>query len=60
MKRKQSFKISIFPLDLVIYPGKVTKAPCFRIGHIGDLNASDMENLISGIKVVLKEMGVQL
>lgn len=33
----------------VIYPGKVAKTPCFRIGHIGDVQPSDIENLIMAI-----------
>jgi len=28
--------------NFVIYPGKKTKAPTFRIGSIGDLNFKDM------------------
>lgn len=45
-------------LDLVIYPGKVSDADCFRIGHIGRLFEDDMEKLLAGIGEVLEEMGV--
>ena len=43
----------------VIYPGKLTKVDCFRIGHIGRLYPKDMEALVSAIETVLKEMGVK-
>lgn len=33
----------------VIYPGKVTDYQCFRIGNIGDIKITDMENLIIAI-----------
>jgi len=33
----------------VIYPGKVTDTPCFRIGHIGEVYPQDMENLLQAI-----------
>ncbi|XP_059482871.1 2-aminoethylphosphonate--pyruvate transaminase-like [Neocloeon triangulifer] len=55
----EEFYKNLSALGLVIYPGKVTRAPCFRIGHIGDLNAADMERLIASIKIVLKEMKVE-
>jgi 2-aminoethylphosphonate-pyruvate transaminase len=42
----------------VIYPGKVTDADCFRIGHIGRLFESDMRALLAAIREVLSEMGV--
>ena len=44
----------------VIYPGKVTKADCFRIGNIGHLFPSDMEHLLVCIKEVCAEMNVTL
>ena len=40
--------------NLVIYPGKKTKAPTFRIGSIGELSAADMETLIARLKAYLK------
>ena len=45
-------------LGYVIYPGKVSDADCFRIGHIGRLYERDMEALIRAIQAVLAEMGV--
>lgn len=34
----------------VIYPGKISTAPTFRIGNIGDVNAADMERLARTIE----------
>lgn len=42
----------------VIYPGKVSKADCFRIGTIGRLFPVDMERLLAAIREVLAGMGV--
>lgn len=44
----------------VIYPGKVGNANCFRIGCIGRLFPSDMQNLIQAMRATLNEMGVSL
>lgn len=46
--------------DQVIYPGKMTKAPCFRIGNIGDLHADDMHKLVKSIVEVCQDMGIEL
>lgn len=43
-------------LDFVIYPGKVSKADCFRIGHIGRLFPEDTTALLGAIDSVSKEM----
>ncbi|MFP6872159.1 MAG: 2-aminoethylphosphonate--pyruvate transaminase [Verrucomicrobiales bacterium] len=42
----------------VIYPGKVTKADCFRIGHIGHLFPRDTEALLGAIREVANEMNL--
>jgi 2-aminoethylphosphonate-pyruvate transaminase len=42
----------------VIYPGKLTAEPCFRIGTIGRINPSDIEALLENIRLVLGEMGM--
>jgi 2-aminoethylphosphonate-pyruvate transaminase len=42
---------------MVIYPGKVTKADCFRIGTIGNLFPEDIKNLISAIREVKELLG---
>jgi 2-aminoethylphosphonate-pyruvate transaminase len=43
---------------MVIYPGKVGDAECFRIGTIGRVFEADVAALLSAIRVVLDEMGV--
>ncbi len=46
--------------DIVIYPGKVSDADCFRIGHIGRIFEADVRTLLAAIREVLAEMGVTL
>lgn len=45
---------------MVIYPGKVSQADCFRIGTIGRIFPEQVEALISEIERVLDQMGVQM
>jgi 2-aminoethylphosphonate-pyruvate transaminase len=42
--------------SFVIYPGKVSNADCFRIGHIGRIFPEDTEKLVEAITEVCKEM----
>ncbi|MCP5153867.1 MAG: 2-aminoethylphosphonate--pyruvate transaminase [Ectothiorhodospiraceae bacterium] len=42
----------------VIYPGKLTVAPSFRIGCIGRLGAEQMRGALAAIECTLAEMGV--
>jgi 2-aminoethylphosphonate-pyruvate transaminase len=42
----------------VIYPGKTSKAECFRIANIGNLYPEDMRALTDAIGETLEEMGV--
>ncbi len=42
----------------VIYPGKLSKTDCFRIGNIGRIFLDDIDDLLLNIKEVLMEMGV--
>ncbi len=42
----------------VIYPGKLTVAPSFRIGCIGHLARQDIEDAVAAIADVIREMGV--
>lgn len=44
----------------VIYPGKLSHADCFRIGHIGRLEESDVHALMLAVKATLAEMDIQL
>lgn len=42
--------------NFVIYPGKVSNADCFRIGHIGRIFPEDTQRLVDAITEVCKEM----
>jgi 2-aminoethylphosphonate-pyruvate transaminase len=42
----------------VIYPGKVTRVDCFRIGTIGHLFPADIGFLLTAIAETLAEMGI--
>jgi 2-aminoethylphosphonate-pyruvate transaminase len=44
----------------VIYPGKLSHADCFRIGHIGRIDESDVDALVAAAGSVLSSMGVEL
>jgi 2-aminoethylphosphonate-pyruvate transaminase len=61
----ENFSFNIFYQKLsdkgcVIYPGKLSHADCFRIGHIGRLDQTDVFVLISAIKETLGEMEIDL
>ncbi len=42
----------------VIYPGKLTVAPSFRIGCIGRIGAAEMRRAVAAVADTLREMGV--
>ncbi|MBK9782317.1 MAG: 2-aminoethylphosphonate--pyruvate transaminase [Anaerolineales bacterium] len=44
----------------VIYPGKLTVADCFRIGHIGRLGLTDVKALMSAVAKTLSEMKIHI
>lgn len=46
--------------NLVIYPGKVSDADCFRIGTIGRIFPGDVAGLLGAMAEVLAEMQVEL
>lgn len=46
--------------SLLIYPGKLTDAPCFRIGTIGRLFEGDIREVLDGVRAALQELGVAL
>ena len=57
-----SFDFAVFYQKLnsrgfVIYPGKLSKANCFRIGNIGRIFPADIKELLSAIQEVKLEMG---
>lgn len=43
----------------VIYPGKVSQADCFRIGTIGRIFDSDVNDLLAALREVVAEMGIE-
>jgi 2-aminoethylphosphonate-pyruvate transaminase len=44
----------------VIYPGKLSKVDCFRIGNIGQLYPIDIQNLVDAIESVLHKLNIEL
>lgn len=44
----------------VIYPGKLSHADCFRIGHVGRIGIADVRALMSAIAETLREMDITL
>ena len=44
----------------VIYPGKVSNAACFRIGHIGRMDTNDARDLLAAVRDTMDEMGMKL
>lgn len=64
MPADQNFDFNAFYEHLkdqgyVIYPGKLTIAPSFRIGCIGALSKEHMHGVLDVIKTVLEEMNVR-
>lgn len=53
-----AFYRSLGERGLVIYPGKVSSAACFRIGTIGDLCPDDIRALLTAIPEVLFAQGI--
>ncbi len=43
---------------MIIYPGKLTKIDCFRIGNIGRLFPEDLRQVVRAIEDSLREMGL--
>lgn len=46
--------------NFIIYPGKLTEAESFRLGHIGQLYDEQVDQLLEAVAVVLDEMRVTL
>lgn len=44
----------------VIYPGKLSHADCFRIGHIGRLDAEDVRALMRAIAETVNELNISI
>jgi 2-aminoethylphosphonate-pyruvate transaminase len=56
----QTFYKSLSDKGHIIYPGKLSHADCFRIGHIGRLTAMDVKALMAAVAETLVEMNVEL
>jgi 2-aminoethylphosphonate-pyruvate transaminase len=52
-----SFYRRLSDRGMIIYPGKLTDTPSFRIGNIGRLFEADILQLLAAIRDVLQEMG---
>lgn len=51
-----SFYRRLSDLGMIIYPGKLSQVPCFRIGTIGRIFEADVRQLLSAVKSVMIEM----
>ena len=49
----KSFYQSVKRAGFVIYPGKISSAPSFRIGNIGDVHPSDIMRLLGAVENIL-------
>lgn len=56
----KEFYQSLNQKGFVIYPGKLSKVNCFRIGNIGRITSSDINDLLEAIASTLKERGIEL
>jgi 2-aminoethylphosphonate-pyruvate transaminase len=56
--RFEDFYARLSELGFIIYPGKLSQEPCFRIGTIGRLNPTDIEHLLEAIGTVIQGMGL--
>jgi 2-aminoethylphosphonate-pyruvate transaminase len=56
----EDFYARLSQRDYLIYPGKVTRTDCFRIGHIGRLFPADMLALLAAVEIALEAMGIAL
>jgi 2-aminoethylphosphonate-pyruvate transaminase len=56
----QDFYARLSEKGQVIYPGKLSHADCFRIGHVGRLNVADVRALMAAIAETLDEMDITL
>ena len=56
----ETFYNALSDAGYVIYPGKVSDADCFRIGHIGRLFEADARALVRTIAEILTTMNINL
>jgi 2-aminoethylphosphonate-pyruvate transaminase len=55
----QVFYDQVKDRGFVLYPGKLTVAPSFRVGCIGHLDAEDMNQALAVMSDILAKMGVE-
>ena len=55
----QRFYDALKDRGFIIYPGKLTVAPSFRMGCIGHLGQAEMKATLATVKEVMTEMGVK-
>jgi 2-aminoethylphosphonate-pyruvate transaminase len=53
-----AFYAALAARGFIIYPGKLTGAPTFRIGCIGALEPDDFERLVAAVAAVIPELGL--
>lgn len=51
------FSGSLANMGYVIYPGKVSNAPCFRVGSIGRLREGDAAGLVRAVAAITRREG---
>ena len=56
--RFDSFYQQLSELGFVIYPGKVSRAECFRLGNIGRMHEAQMHALLNAIQQVLAQLDI--
>jgi 2-aminoethylphosphonate-pyruvate transaminase len=52
--RFEEFYSRLSEMGFVIYPGKLSKEPCFRIGTIGRIGVEEIEGLLAAIRLIVK------
>ena len=52
--RFEEFYSRLSEMGFVIYPGKLSKEPCFRIGTIGRIGVKEIEGLLAAIRAIAK------
>jgi 2-aminoethylphosphonate-pyruvate transaminase len=58
--RFEDFYRRLAERGLIIYPGKLGRVACFRIGNIGRLTAADIQELLDAVATVLRSMNVSV
>ncbi len=56
----EAFHAKVRDRGYALYPGKVAKAPSFRIGCIGDISETELRGALEAIAASLDELGIDL